>query len=251
VVFLDDRKAIRTMVGFCRAPGPKAAGYAQLTEKMFSGERDERWRKRRGQMNQDCPRRKGLVFLFVVFWVATILGCAGQKPLAPQSTSELLPVIVEVAGVERLNDIAPQPPFPKTDTLVFRVNFRLSNPNPTLAKVEDLYFEVKVEDGTPDKTIVLTGSMPGGFIPAKGEMMWSWTEPYIYGGVLGSYILRGLGGAEGTKGAAQKLEEFWKDLGADKRKFFIEGKIASSLPEFSNLGIAHRRFNAEFTMPKL
>ena len=202
-------------------------------------------------MKKDCPHRKGFVFLFLGFLVAMILGCAGQKPLAPQSNSELLPVIVEVTGVERLNDVSPQPPFPKTDTLVFRVNFRLFNPNPTLAKVEDLYFEVKVEDGTPDKTIVLTGSMPGGFIPAKGEMTWSWTEPYIYGGVLGSYILRGLGGEEGTKGAAQKLEEFWKDLGADKRKFFIEGKIASSLPEFPNRGIAHRRFNVEFTIPKL
>lgn len=202
-------------------------------------------------MKKDCLRRKDFVFLFLVFFVATILGCAGQKPLASQSNAELLPVIVEVAGVERLNDIAPQPPFAKTDTLVFRVNFRLSNPNPALAKVEDLYFEVKVEDGTPDKTIVLTGSMPGGFIPAKGEMTWSWTEPYIYGGVLGSYILRGLGGEEGTKGVAQKLEAFWKDLGADKRKFFIEGKIASSLPEFSNLGITHRRFNVEFTIPKL
>lgn len=202
-------------------------------------------------MKKNYPLREGLVFLFLNFCVAMILGCAGQKPLPPQSASELLPVIVEVAGVERLNDIAPQPPFQKTDTLVFRVNFRLSNPNQALAKVEDFYFEVKVEDGTPDRTIVLTGSMPGGLIPAQGEMMWSWTEPYIYGGVLGSYILRGLGGAEGMKGAARKLEELWKDLGTDKRKFLIEGKIASSLPEIPHLGIAHRRFHAEFTMPKL
>jgi len=202
-------------------------------------------------MKKDSLRRKDFVFLFLGFFVATILGCVGQKPLASQSNAEILPVVVEVAGVERLNDIAPKPPFAKTDTLVFRVNFRLSNPNPMLAKVEDLYFEVKAEDGTPDRTIVLTGSMPGGFIPAKGEMTWSWTEPYIYGGVLGSYMLRGVGGAEGTKGAAQMLEEFWKDLGADKRKFFIEGKIASSLPELPSLGIAHRRFNAEFTIPKL
>jgi hypothetical protein len=82
-------------------------------------------------------------------------------------------------------------------------------------------------------------------------MSWSWAEPYIYGGVLGSFILRGLGGEEGTKGAAQKLEAFWKDLGADKRKFLIEGKIACSLPEFSTLGIAHRKIHAEFTIPKL
>ena len=239
------------MVRFDRAAGPKAAGYVQLTEMMSSEEMAERCGKRRGEMKIDCPHRKGIVFLLGVFGVATILGCAGQRPFAPPSNSEVVPVIAEVAGVERLNDIAPQPPFAKTDTLVFRVNFRLSNPNPVLAKVEDLYFEVKAEDGTPDQTIVLTGSMPGGFIPAKGEMMWSWTEPYIYGGVLGSYILRGLGGAEGTKGAAQMLEAFWKDLGADKRKFSIEGKIASSLPEFPNLGIAHQRFHAEFTIPKL
>jgi hypothetical protein len=218
---------------------------------MFSGEMVKGLRRRSGNMKKNYPCRERLIFLFLIFCVATILGCAGQKPLPPQSTAELLPVIVEVAGVERLNDIAPKPPFQKTDTLVFRVNFRLANPNPALAKVEDLYFEVKVEDGTPDRTIVLTGSMPGGFIPAQREMMWSWTEPYIYGGVLGSYMLRGVGGAEGTKGAAQKLEELWKDLGMDKRKFFIEGKIASSFPEFPNLGIAHRRFNAEFTIPKL
>jgi hypothetical protein len=202
-------------------------------------------------MKKDCLRRRSPVLLFVVFFAAAILGCAGPKPVPPPWATELLPVIVEVAGVERLNDIAPKPPFQKTDTLVFRVNFRLSNPNPTPAKIEDLYFEVKAEDGTIDRTIVLTGSMPGGFIPPKGEMMWSWAEPYIYGGVFGSYLLRGIGGEGGMKGAAQKLEELWQDLGADKRKFFIEGKVASSFPEFPNLGIAHRRFNTEFTVPKL
>jgi len=202
-------------------------------------------------MKKDCLPRKSLVLSFVVLFAATILGCAGPKPVPPPSATELLPVIVEVAGVERLNDIAPKPPFQKTDTLVFRVNFQLSNPNPTPAKIEDLYFEVKAEDGTPERTIVLTGSMPGGFIPPKGEMMWSWAEPYVYAGVFGSYLLRGVGGEEGVKGAAQKLEALWQDLGADKRKFFVEGKIASSFPEFPGLGIAHRRFSTEFTVPKL
>ena len=42
MVFLGDRKAIRTMVTFCRAPAPKAAACVQLTEKMFSGEMVER-----------------------------------------------------------------------------------------------------------------------------------------------------------------------------------------------------------------
>jgi hypothetical protein len=202
-------------------------------------------------MNKNCLPRVGFIFLFLAFFAAAILGCAGQKPIPSQAASGLSPVTAEVVAVERLNDIAPKPPFQKTDTLVFRVNFRLSNPNQVLAKVEDLTFEVKAEDGTPDGTIVLTGSMPGTLIPAKEELTWSWTEPYIYGGVLGSYILRGVGGAEGMKGAAQKLEELWKDLGADRRKFLVEGKIASSLPEFPNLGIQHRRFQVEFAMPKL
>jgi hypothetical protein len=218
---------------------------------MFFGGTIKCLRGGNGNMKKNYPHREGLLFLALIFWAATMSGCAGQKPLPPQSASELLPITAEVVGVERLNDIAPKPPFQKTDTLVFRVSFRLSNPNPTPAKVDDLYFEVKVDDGTADRTIVLTGSMPGGFIPARGEMTWSCTEPYIYGGVLGSYMLRGVGGAEGTKGAAQKLEELWKDLGADKRKFFIEGKIASSLPDIPGLGIVHRRISAEFTIPKL
>jgi hypothetical protein len=239
------------MDGFCRAQAPRTAHYAKLIEKMFSrGTVRSLW-EGRGSMKKNYPCRKGLFFSVLFFWVAVMLGCAGQKPLPAQTASELLPVTAEVTGVERLNDVAPKPPFQRTDTLVFRVNFRLSNPNLAPAKVEDLYFEVKVEDGTPDRTIVLTGSMPGGFIPARGEMAWSCTEPYIYGGVLGSYMLRGVGGAEGTKGAARKLEELWQDLGADKRKFFIEGKIAFSLPEIPGSGIVHRKINAEFTIPKL
>jgi hypothetical protein len=218
---------------------------------MFSGGMIKCLRGGNGNMKKNYPHREGLIFLALIFWAATMTGCAGQKPLPPQSASELLPITAEVVGVERLNDIAPKPPFQRTDTLVFRVSFRLSNPNPAPAKVDDLYFEVQVDDGTPDRTIVLTGSMPGGFIPARGEMTWSCTEPYIYGGVLGSYMLRGVGGAEGTQGAAQKLEELWKELGADKRKFFIEGKIASSLPDIPGLGIVHRRISAEFTIPKL
>jgi hypothetical protein len=251
VVSSDGREATKAMPSFCRAQDPRIAYYAKLTEKMFSGGMIKCLRGRSGNMKKNYPHRGGLIFLPLIFWVATMLGCAGQKTLPPQSAPELLPITAEVTGVERLNDIAPKTPFQKTDTLVFRVNFRLVNPNPAPAKVEDLYFEAKVEDGTPDRTIVVTASMPGGFIPARGEMTWSCTEPYIYGGVLGSYMLRGVGGAEGTKGAAQKLEELWKDLGADKRKFFIEGKIASSLPEFPTLGIAHRRFNTEFTIPIL
>jgi hypothetical protein len=198
---------------------------------------------------------KKSVILMLTFLSAAILietsPCAGQASTSTASPSKILPVTVEVAGVERLNDISATPPFQKTDTLVFRVNFRLLNPNDVLVKVEDLDFEVKVEDGTPDKTIVLTGSMPACVIQPKGEMMWSATEPYIYGGVLGSFILRGLGGEDGVKGAAQKLEELWKDLGADKRNFSIDGKVSSSVPDAPNMGPLQRRFNAEFIIPKL
>jgi hypothetical protein len=195
--------------------------------------------------------KKAMIWLLSLVWVAFFIGRVGPKPVLAASPTEILPVLVEVSSVERLNDVAAKPPFQKTDTLVFRINFKLSNPNSVLARVDDLNFELKVEDGTPEKTIVLAGSMPACVILAQEEMMWSWTEPYIYGGVLGSYILRGMGGAEGVKGAAQKLEELWRDLGADKRIFLIDGKIASSLPDFPNLGIVHHRFSTEFTMPKL
>ena len=200
--------------------------------------------------------KKRMILLLVVVCVCTAIlidasHCAGQASSTAASPAKILPVTVEIEGVERLNDISATPPFQKTDTLVFRVNFRLLNPNDVLVKVEDLDFEVKVEDGTPDKTIVLTGSMPACVIQSQGEMMWSATEPYIYGGVLGSYILRGMGGADGVKGAAQKLEELWKDLGSDKRRFSIDGKVSASLPDVPNLGPLQRRFSAEFTIPKL
>ena len=72
--------------------------------------------------------------------------------------------------MERLNAIAAKPPYQATDVLVFRVNFKLTNPNNVLAKVDDLYFEAKAEDGTPDKTLLLTSSMPVTVIPAGGEI---------------------------------------------------------------------------------
>ena len=206
--------------------------------------------QRKKEKGRGMGKKAGFLFMGFVF-LSVLIGCAGQRCLSTTSPAKIAPVSVEVVGVERLNDIAAKPPFAKTDTLVFRVNFKLTNPNQVLAKVEDLNFEVKAEDGTPEKTTVLTGSMPGTVIPAGGELMWSCTEPYIYGGVLGSYLTRGVGGAEGVKGAAQKLEDLWKDLGADKRKFSIDGKIASSLPDSPELGVVHHRFSAEFTVPQL
>jgi hypothetical protein len=53
------------------------------------------------------------------------------------------------------------------------------------------------------------------------------------------------------KGAIQKRDELWTDLGADKRKFFIEGNLTYSLPDFPKLGTVRDQFKSEFTMPKL
>ncbi len=194
--------------------------------------------------------KKALILLVSVMCVALgmgVFGCAGMKP-APTT---ILPVAVKVESIERLNAIAAKPPFQATDVLVFKVNFKLTNPNNVLAKVDDLYFEAKAEDGTPEKTIVQAASMPSMVIPAGGEVIWSSTDIFVYGGVLGAYITRGLGGADGMKGALQKREELWTDLGADKRKFFTDGNITYSLPDFPGLGTVRNQFKTEFTMPKL
>jgi hypothetical protein len=161
------------------------------------------------------------------------------------------PVKVTVDSVERLNAIGAKPPYQGTDVIVFKINLKLSNPNNVIAKVDDLYFETKVDDGTKEKMIVLAGSMPGMLIPAGGEATWSYTDPLLYGGLFGQIITRGLGGEAGMKGAAQKREEVWQDLGADKMKFYIEGNITSSLPDFPNLGIVRTQFKIEFAIPKL
>jgi hypothetical protein len=191
--------------------------------------------------------KRALILLMAVVLGLGVLGCAGMKP-APD---KIMPVKVTLDSIERLNDIAPKPPYQNWDILVFKVNFKLSNPNNILAKVDDLYFELKVEDGTPEKTILLAGSMPSSVIEPGGEAMWSYTGPYIRGGVLGSYALRGVGGEAGLKGVVEKLNELWEDLGKDKRKFFIDGNITYSLPESPNLGIVRNQFKTEFTMPKL
>ncbi|MGA2314975.1 MAG: hypothetical protein ABSG71_01165 [Thermodesulfobacteriota bacterium] len=191
--------------------------------------------------------KKALILLMVVVFGLGIFGCAGVKP----TPSQILPVKVTVDSVERLNAIAAKPPFQATDVLVFRVNFKLSNPNHVAAKVDDLYFEAKAEDGTPEKTIVQAASMPSMVIPAGGELIWSPTDIFVYGGVLGQFITRGLDGGEGMKGVLQKREEFWTDLGGDKRKFFIDGNITYSLPDFPDLGTVRNQFKTEFTTPKL
>ncbi len=196
--------------------------------------------------------RKALILLMVVVLGLGIFGCAGEKVMVKTAPSQILPVKVAVDSVERLNAIAAKPPFQGTDVLVYRINFKLSNPNDVVAKVDDLYFEAKIDDGTPDKAIIQAASMSSNYlIPAAGEIMWSSTEPFLYGGMLGQLITRGVGGADGMKGVLQKRDEIWTDLGGDKKLFFIDGNITSSLPDFPKLGSIRNQFKAEFAMPKL
>jgi hypothetical protein len=195
--------------------------------------------------------KKALFFLMAVVLGVGIFGCAGQTMMMGGAPAKIQPISVEVMSVERLNAIPAKPPYQATDVLVYRVNFKLTNPNNALAKVDDLYFEAKAEDGTPEKTIVQAASMPSMVIPSGGELLWSPTDIFVYGGVLGQFITRGLDGGEGMKGALQKREEFWTDLGADKRKFFIDGNLTYSLPDFPNLGAVRDQFKTEFTTPKL
>src|SRR4030042_4110064 len=195
--------------------------------------------------------KRALILLMVVVLGLGVFGCAGEKSMVKPTPTQMLPVKVTFDSVERLNAIAPKPPFQNTDVIVYRVNFKLTNPNNVLAKVDDLYFETKTEDGTPQKTIVQAASMPSMVVPAGGELVWSPTDIFVYGGVLGQFITRGLDGGEGMKGALQKREEFWTDLGGDKRKFFIDGNITTSLPDFPDLGAVRNQFKTEFTTPKL
>lgn len=195
--------------------------------------------------------KKALILMMVVALGLVVFGCAGEMAMTKPTPSKILPIKVTVDSIERLNAITPKPPYPGTDVFVFRVNFRLTNPNNVLAKVDDLYFEAKVEDGTPQMTSVQAASMPSMLIPAGGELLWSNTDIFVYGGVFGQYITRGMDGGAGMKGAMQKRDELWTDLGADKRKFFIDGNLTYSLPDFPKLGTARDQFKSEFTIPKL
>jgi hypothetical protein len=198
-------------------------------------------------MKEGAMDKKIFILLMVVVLGLGVFGCAGLKP----TPTQILPVKVTVASIERLNAIPPKPPYQATDVLVYRVNFKLTNPNNVLAKVDDLYFEAKAEDGTPQKMIVQAASMPSMLIPAGGESLWSSVDIFVYGGVLGAFITRGLDGGEGMKGALKQREEFWTDLGADKRKFFIDGNLTYSLPDFPNLAAVRDQFKSEFAIPKL
>jgi hypothetical protein len=185
--------------------------------------------------------------LLAIVGVGLLASCASLKTgLAP---SNVIPVSVTDVTVERLNPISGDK-FQKTDVFVFSTTFTFSNAQKTLAKISDFYFEVKVDDGTDDKTIIQSGSMPITYIPVGEEITWSYASPLIYGGMIGSYVLRGIGGG-GITGAVGKLNEVWKDLGADKKTFYIKARYATSLPDFPSLGKKFQEFSSEFEVPAL
>ena len=195
--------------------------------------------------------KKALILLTVVVFGLGIFGCAGEKAAVEPTPSQILPVKATVDSLERLNAIAAKPPYQATDVLVFRVNFKLSNPNNVVAKVDDLYFEAKIDDGSREKMIVLAGSMPSMLVPASGEMMWSYTDPLLYGGILGQILTRGVSGEGGVPGGVKIRDELWTDLGADRKIFFIDGNLTYSLPDFPNMGKVYNQFKTEFSVPKL
>ena len=195
--------------------------------------------------------KKALILLTVVVFGLGIFGCAGEKAVVKPTPSQILPVKATVDSLERLNAIAAKPPYQATDVLVFRVNFKLSNPNNVVAKVDDLYFEAKIDDGSREKMIVLAGSMPSMLVPASGEMMWSYTDPLLYGGILGQILTRGVSGEGGVPGGVKIRDELWTDLGADRKIFFIDGNLTYSLPDFPNMGKVYNQFKTEFSVPKL
>ncbi len=195
--------------------------------------------------------KKALVLLMVGVLGLGIFGCAEEKAMVKTAPAQILPVKVTLDSVERLNAIAAKPPYQATDVIVFKANFKFHNPNNVIAKVDDLYFETKVDDGTKEKMIVLAGSMPSILVPAAGEAVWSYADPLLYGGLFGQIITRGLGGEAGMKGALAKRDEFWTNLGADKMKFFIEGNITYSLVDYPKLSPVRDLFKAEFAIPKL
>jgi len=176
-----------------------------------------------------------------------VISCATmQTGSAPAALS---PVKVTDVSVERLNPISAGK-FQKTDVFVFCTTFSFANPQQALAKISDLYFEVMVDDGTEEKTIIQSGFMPETYIPGGEEITWSYTAPLMYGGMVASYILRGVGGS-GIKGAVGILNDVWKDLGADKKTFYIKGRYATSLPDIPGLGKKFQEFSSEFKVPEL
>jgi hypothetical protein len=184
--------------------------------------------------------------LLAIVSLGLFVTCASLNVGSTPAT--LSPVKITDVCVERLNPMS-KGKFQKTDVFVFSTTFTFSNPQQALAKISDFYLEVKVDDGTADKTIIQSGSMPITYIPGGEEISWSYTSPLIYGGMIGSYILRGIGG--GIKGAVGTLNGVWKDLGGDKKTFYIKARYATSLPDCPGLGKKFQEFSSEFKVPAL
>ncbi len=188
----------------------------------------------------------GLLVAIVSFGL--VVSCASLK--AGSAPTTLSPVEIMDVSVERLNPMAADK-YQKTDVFVFNTTFTFSNPQEALARISDFNFEVRVDDGTDDKTIIQSGSMPIAYIPAGEEISWSAASPLIYGGMIGSYALRGLGGGKGIPGAVGALNEVWKALGEDTKTFYIKARYATSLPDCPELGKKVHEFSSEFKIPEL
>ncbi len=187
--------------------------------------------------------------VFVLALGLTVCGCQSTSSSKKASSGEIGPVKVENVTVERLNGISPDK-FHKSDVLVFRTTFNFMNPGDAMAEVRDFYFEVKVDDGTADKTIIQSASMPKTFIPGGEHFTWYATCPLSYGGMIGSYVTRGLGGG-GIKNAVGKLNEVWKALGNDEKTFYIQGRYSTAYPNVPETGKKIQQFDFEYTIPEL
>ncbi|MFO7837993.1 MAG: hypothetical protein R6X08_00660 [Desulfosalsimonadaceae bacterium] len=178
-----------------------------------------------------------------------VCGCQSTSSGKIDSSGKITPVRVENVTVERLNEISPEK-FQKSDVLVFRTIFNFKNPGNELAVLKNFNFEVKVDDGTADKTIIQSASMPKTFIPGGETFTWYASCPLSYGGMIGSYVTRGVGGG-GIKDAVGKLNEVWKALGNDEKTFYISGRYSTAYPNAPEAGKKIRQFDFEYTVPEL
>ena len=170
---------------------------------------------------------------------------AGTRP--PEG--EVAPVEITEVTVERLNEISKEE-YRGTDVLVFRTTFHLLNPGDELAEIRNFSFTVRVDDGSADKTIVQTTSMPTTYVPGKKEISWSYAAPWNYGGTIGAYVTRGLGEG-GVPGAVGKLNEVWEAIGNDEKTFYIDGRYSVIYPDRPDAERQVEQFGFEYTVPEL
>ena len=170
---------------------------------------------------------------------------AGARP--PEG--EVAPVEIAEVTVERLNEIADEA-YRGTDVLVFRTTFHFKNPGEVLAEIRNCSFTVRVDDGTADKTIIQTTSMPTTYVPGKKEISWSYAAPWNYGGTIGAYVTRGLGEG-GVPGAVEKLNEIWKAIGNDEKTFYIDGRFSVVYPDRPDVERQVEQFGFEYSVPEL